>query len=118
MSARRAAARCGSWSPVPSPGPGHAGHMPQDCGACWRPCGNPVPAGRGRCDRCEEALAAHPSPRVRYELTREPAVRQPVLMALAADRDPRVATGAEFRLITAPLESRPRALEESTPHGR
>jgi hypothetical protein len=103
----RSAARCGSWSPVPAPGPGHADHLPQDCGACWRPCGAPVPPGRGRCARCEQALAAHPSARVRYELTREPVVRPSVLLVLSADPDDRVRCGAEFRLITMPPESRP-----------
>lgn len=89
--------------------------MPQDCGDCWRPCGAPVPPGQARCARCERALSTHPSARVRYELTREPVVRASVLMVLAVDPDRRVRTGAEFRLITGPLET---ALMEGDRRGR
>jgi len=83
--------------------------MPQDCGDCWRPCGALVPLGRERCARCEEALSTHPNARVRYALTREPTVRDSVLLVLSADPDPLVRTGAEFRLITGPLEGDQRA---------
>lgn len=62
--------RCRSWFPAQQDRHPTL-HQPGRCRTCWRPCHNQVPPGAERCQDCSDALATHPSPRVRRSLAEQ-----------------------------------------------
>lgn len=88
--------RCDGWRPEPVPG--HTGHQPGQCRACWRPCRNQVPSGIRVCDACQLAMATHPDQQVRVALATSEWVSSTVLDLLAEDGDFAVASSARNAL--------------------
>lgn len=88
--------RCRSWFPAQQDR--HAVlHRPGRCRTCWRTCHNQVPPGVQRCSNCSDALATHPSPRVRRSLA-EQTDDLDVLQFLSSDLAGDVAAAARRRI--------------------